>query len=129
MTKTAKAERDEQLETLRKWLKPGDTVYTILESRSASGMRRHIRVLIPYIDEKGKISFYHPDHAVSKILDLRRHEKREGVRIDGCGTDMGFEIVYRLGCALWPEGTPEPHGVRNGEPDSEGGYALNHRWL
>ena len=22
-----------------------------------------------------------------------------------------------------------PHGTRNGEPDSTGGYALKHRWL
>lgn len=23
----------------------------------------------------------------------------------------------------------EPHGRRNGDPDSDGGYALKHRWL
>jgi hypothetical protein len=38
--------------------------------------------------------------------------------------DMGFDLVYSLGSALWPNGTDTPHGTRNGEPDSDGGYAL-----
>ena len=122
-------EREESLAMLRKWLKPGDTVYTILETRAASGLSRRIRVLIPYVREDGSVDFIHPNHAVSKVLKLRRDDKHEGVTIQGCGMDMGFEIVYRLGKALWPEGTPKPHGSRNGSPDSDGGYALKHRWL
>jgi hypothetical protein len=31
--------------------------------------------------------------------------------------------------ALWPNGTDTPHGTRNGEPDTNGGYALKHRWM
>jgi hypothetical protein len=49
--------------------------------------------------------------------------------MSGAGMDMGFELVYRLGQAMWPNGTPEPHGTRNGQPDSDGGYALEHKWL
>ena len=55
--------------------------------------------------------------------------KREALKIQGGGMDMGFKAVYSLGRSLWPNGTPEPHGTRNGEPDSCGGYALNQRWL
>jgi len=44
-------------------------------------------------------------------------------------TDMGFQIVYQLGQRMWPDGTPKPHGRRNGQPDSAGGYALKHQWL
>ena len=55
--------------------------------------------------------------------------KQGGAIIQGCGMDMGFSLVYELGAYLWPEGTDKPHGTRNGEPDSDGGYALNHRWL
>ena len=54
---------------------------------------------------------------------------RGGLKIPGGGMDMGFSVVYGLGHALWPNGTPKPHGTRNGEPDSEGGYAIGHRWL
>jgi len=49
--------------------------------------------------------------------------------VGGCGMDMGFAVVYDLGLSLWPAGTPAPHGTRNGEPDSNGGYALKHSWL
>jgi hypothetical protein len=52
-----------------------------------------------------------------------------GIKIGGCGMDMGFDLVYSLGATLWPNGTRKPHGTRNGEPDSAGGYALNHRWM
>lgn len=56
-------------------------------------------------------------------------QDRGGLKVGGCGMDMGFSVVYGLGMALWPNGTPKPHGVRNGEPDSDGGYAIGHRWL
>jgi hypothetical protein len=126
--KVSKTERDQQLEQLRKWLKPGDTVYTIVENVSRSGMSREIRVVLLKCQETGEAYSLHPNHAVSTVLGLPRG-KREGVKIQGCGMDMGFEIVYQLGMAMWPHGTPEPHGERNGEPDSNGGYALKHRWL
>ena len=44
-TKAAEAERAEAIAKLREWIKPGDTVYTVLDSVSRSGMSRHIRVL------------------------------------------------------------------------------------
>ena len=52
-----------------------------------------------------------------------------GVVVQGCGMDMGFDLVYSLGYAIWPKGTPKPHGKRNGEPDRDGGYALKHSWI
>lgn len=129
MPKHTKQEVTEELARMHDWIKPGDTLYTILEHRAASGMSRWIRCLLVKIDDKGKPYFLYPNHAVSVILGLRRSREREGVFISGCGMDMGFEIAYRLGQALWPDGTPEPHGTRNGKPDSYGGYALRHRWL
>ncbi len=126
--KVSKTAREESLTLLRKLLKPGDTVYTVIESTSRSGMSRNIRILLIKTDDNGEPYTLHPNHAVSQILGLPRG-KREGVKIQGCGSDMGFEIVYALGYALWPAGTDTPHGTRNGKPDSNGGYALKHRWL
>lgn len=54
---------------------------------------------------------------------------RQGIKVGGCGMDMGFHLVYSLGSTLWPKGTPKPHGTRNGEPDRAGGYALKKEWL
>ena len=129
MTKYSKSERDESLARLREWLKPGDTVYTVLDHVSRSGMSRNIRVVLMKVDDKGEPYTLHPNHAVSRVLNLPRAKRGDGIVIQGCGTDMGFELVYQLGHALWPDGTPQPHGTRNGEPDSNGGYALRQRWL
>lgn len=52
MTKAKQAEIAEAIAQLREWIKPGDTVYTILESTSRSGMSRQIRTVIPYIREQ-----------------------------------------------------------------------------
>ena len=110
-------------------LKPGDTVHTIVESVSRSGMSRTIRAVVMKNGGDGQPYTLHPNHSISKLLGLPRAKRGDGVKIDGCGMDMGFQLVYLLGAALWPDGTPEPHGKRNGEPDSAGGYALKHRWL
>lgn len=123
LTKAQQAEREESLQRLREWLNPGDTVYTVLRHVSRSGMRREIGIVI-FRDGVD----LHPNYAASKVLGWKLG-KRDGLIVGGCGMDMGFHLVYSLGCALWPNGTPEPHGTRNGEPDSAGGYALKHRWL
>ena len=127
--KVSKAERSEAFAAMHEMLKPGDTVHTIVENVSRSGMSRTIRVVLMKCGENGEAYTLHPNHSVSKLLGLSRAKRGDGVRIDGCGMDMGFQLVYLLGAAMWPNGTPEPHGTRNGQPDSAGGYALKQRWL
>jgi hypothetical protein len=122
-TKAQQAERADAIAKLREWIKPGDTVYTILRHVSRSGMQREIGVCIVKDGE-----MMHPNYSVSLALNCRQG-KRDGIIMDGCGMDMGFALVYNLGMTLWPNGTDKPHGTRNGEPDSDGGYALKHRWL
>lgn len=123
--KAGKAAMIEQSKTqLLKWLKPGDTVFTILRHVSRSGMCRHIAILVQTPEgHMQEISSY-----VADLLDHRR-AKDGSLIVGGCGMDMGFSIVYNLGYSLWPKGTSEPHSKRNGEPDSDGGYALKHKWL
>ena len=117
------ARRDYCRAQLRKMLKPGDTVYTILRRCAESGMSRDVSVVVS--TDTGIRCL---DSLVADATDYTL-AKGQGVRMSGCGMDMGFALVYALGSALWPEGTPEPHGRRNGEPDSCGGYALRHEWL
>ena len=104
-------------------LSPKDTVYTVLRHVSASGMSRHIDLCIIKYNQPLWIT-----ESVAALLDLKR-AKGQGLIGSGCGMDMGFSTVYNLGSALWPNGTEEPHGTRNGQPDSDGGYALKHSWL
>ena len=119
-TKKAIAERETHREILRKLLKPGQTVWTLIRSVAPSGMSRKVSVFI--VDE-GRIRdiSWNAAHAIGYSVN-EHHE----VRVHGCGFDAGYEIVHNLGAALWPNGTDKPHGVRNGQPDSTGGYALKH---
>jgi hypothetical protein len=104
MTKAQKAEQREAIDQLRQWIKPGDTVYTILDHVSTSGMSRAIRVLVPSCQD-GSVDFIHPNYATGKALGLR-HWKRNGHEQDalvvgGCGMDMGFHLVYELSSVLY----------------------------
>ena len=116
MTKKEQSEQKEARETLLRWLKPGDTVYTILDHVSRSGMQRRIRLVIFHQDEKRGIVDLHPNYSAAKLLGRkqapRESGKGDGIIISGCGMDMGFELVYSLSRKLFGDG-----------------YALNHRWL
>ena len=104
-------------------LSPGDKVYTKLDHVSRSGMMRHISL---YISENGDI--INITHLAANAMGEKRADNG-GIKIGGCGMDMGFSLVYSLGATLWPKGTDKPHGRRNGKPDTDGGYALNQQWL
>lgn len=122
-------ERDEARAALLEMLQPGMTVYTILRHCSRSGMQREISLVIGCGDgARGRGSVCHLDYRASQ-LGLGRIGRHGGIVVPGCGMDMGFHLVYNLGRRLWPDGTSEPHGKRNGQPDSDGGYALRHEWL
>lgn len=114
----------EAIERLHEILKPGDTVYTVLKHVSASGMSRSIQLKIVVDGDIVDITYY-----AARALGEKIDAKNGGIKIGGCGMDMGFELVHDLGRTLWPKGTPEPHGTRNGEPDNDGGYALKQRWI
>lgn len=154
MAKYSKAQIEESLANLRKWLKPGDTVHTILDHVSSSGMSRNIRVVLLRSGEA-----MHPNYAISVVLGLRRAKRGDGMVVGGCGMDMGFHIVHSLGYALWgkeaSEGVgKEANALRKAiyladkfywhqqgkkekpnwnKPGREwhggAGYALKHRWL
>lgn len=116
-----KEQINDALETLRGLLNPGDTVYAIVRSVARSGMSR-------------RIDFYCRQDGASKDSDLRwltpfmvrvgvmdqsysswaGKGDTAGARIDGCGMDMCFEAVYRLGRKLWPDGFGEMPADRGG---------------
>lgn len=105
---------------LLKMIKPGDSVWCNVVSVSRSGMSRTIKFYIVNDGRIRNISGY------VATLTGSQWAKNGGVKFNGCGMDMRFHGVYSLGRALWPNGTPVPHGTRNGEPDTCGGYALKH---
>jgi len=86
----AELDREEALDDLKKMVKPGQTVYTILRHVSGSGMRRAISLHV--VDKKsGRI--LNITHSAALLLD-RTVRKEGGHTIDGCGMDMGFALTH-----------------------------------
>lgn len=145
----AQQEKDQELEYLHEYLKPGDTAYTILRHVSRSGMQRSISVLV--MTENGKP--YDVSLLLVRVGLGRFDHHHDGVKVDGCGMDMGFHLVYNLSYTMFPngfgcvgEGCPSNdhfNGDRDYTPDmsgkstssqakhwhKDGGYALLQRWL
>lgn len=139
MTKAQQQDKLDAIEYLRKHIKPGDRVYTTLTHVSRSGMSRSIKVCIVVGDEIVDISGW-----VGRALDEPRDHKRGGVKVGGCGMDMGFHVVYCLGRALFPDGfrccgercqshdhNNPPHPKRDGRTMHKGDsvYALRQEWI
>jgi hypothetical protein len=134
VSKVSKVEYEKEKAELRELIKPGDTLYTILRSVSRSGMSRTISVV--YITKDGE----------TRQLDYSTHiltglplAKGDGVKIGGCGMDMGFAIVYDLSRVLYGDGyeclgdrCPSADHVNHKNPMPHihtDGYAIKHRWL
>ena len=117
---------------LEERIKPGDTINTILRHVSRSGMSRSISLLKGDED----ITYF-----AAALMGDKIDSKHGGIKIGGCGMDMGFALVYNLSATLFPDGfncigercpsNDHANGDRNYSPHrhSEGGYALRQRWL
>jgi hypothetical protein len=97
---------------LRQTLPPGSTVYTMLHHVSRSGMRRRIGLRAISGD-----SMLYLDSLAARALGEPRPE--DGLVVDGCGMDMGFNLVYCLSVRLY---CPNDY-------DQDAAYALNQRWI
>jgi hypothetical protein len=110
-------EREEIKTNLKEFIKPKDTVYTILRHVSKSGMRRVISL---FVIRNGKP--YRLDYFASKLLNLKYSATHNGLIVDGCGMDMGFHLVYKFSRELFAE---EAEEAKN----EDAGYWLNQEWL
>ena len=100
------------IDQLRETLKPGDTVYTTVESVARSGMSRNIKAFI-----KTETGIRNIGYLVARILELPLRDSGS-VHISGCGMDMGWALVYDLSYKLFSK-----------ETGDRGGYALKQSWL
>lgn len=122
-----KTEREIVIEELRRVIKPGDTIYTIVRHVSRSGMSRVIDVYRIVDSEPVRFSW-----SAAKALDWTYDKRHEGIRVGGCGMDMCFHTVYSLSRVLFPKGFKVDGVGRNGDTsghDNDGGYALKYRPL
>lgn len=86
---------------LKKMLPRGSKVYTVLRHRSRSGMSRTIQ-LIGFDKKDGRQLQYGYNAAI--LLGWRYDRDADGVKVSGCGMDMGFHLVYELSSALYGDG-------------------------
>lgn len=98
MTTTTTQARQEAQDTLRRILKPGDTVYTILRHVARSGMLRRLDVYALDTDADGKPWMRYLSALVSHATGLKFTAKggaREdcGLVMNGCGYSQADEIV------------------------------------
>ena len=102
---------------LRKLLKRGDTVYTVLRHVSKSGMFRRISL---YAIKRNQPRWL--DYPTAVLWGEKLRRDAEGVPVTGCGMDMGFHLVEGLSAMLFKkrgaDGKPYPDG-----------YALQQRWM
>lgn len=106
-TKAQQTEAQEKVAILREIVKPGQKVYTILRHVSSSGMSRDISLIVITKDCQLRDISWLAAKAMGRQLS-----KKEGIKIGGCGMDMGFALVYDLADVLYG-----------------GGYTLDHSWL
>lgn len=102
-------------------INPGDTLTTVCTNVGRSGTNRY-KVFIPAVSPKGRPYIRNITRMVADLAGFQT--KDDEIVMGGWGFSKSFQIGYSLGLSLWPNGTPEPHGMRNGEPDSNGGYAI-----
>jgi len=87
---------EESIYHLRRLMPKGQVVCTVLRSVSRSGLRRELGVIV--WDAKRNCPL-HLNWHVARALGLRCG-KNGGVVVDGCGMDMGFELIDRLARVL-----------------------------
>jgi len=112
--KHTKADIERARETLLRCYPKGSTVYTILRSVSRSGMQRVIGLVALKVDpDTLGINEWFPGWSVSVLLGYPLASgMKDGVKVNGCGFDAGYDIAYNLGRVLYDDG-----------------YSLKHRWL
>ena len=133
-------ERQDAINTLRKIVKPGDTVYTALRSVAKSGMSRTLDVYV-IVDGEPRWITGLVGKAIGTPQSRKDWENSNGLRVHGCGMDAGFEVIYNLSYYLYPDGftcvgercpsNEHSNGDRDYTPHhhKEAGYALRHRWM
>lgn len=129
---------------LRDILRPGDVVHTVLRDVSRDGMNRSIDLVkLEHDRERGPWSRWLSRYVYEADIGGHWDQRRECIRVGGCGMDMGFALVYNLSAALYPDGWRcigkrrrcPSNDHSNGAPidgrmkHRDGGYALRHVWL
>lgn len=106
--------KEQAIERLREFFPRGSTVYTVLRHKSRSGMQRTIGVvsILPDTARPDEVCILHPNVATAEACGFRDDRRRDGVKVNGCGMDMGAHIARSIAAACYGDA-----------------YALRHEWI
>lgn len=121
-TATINQQQQAALVDLGRLLQPGSTIWSIHRHTSASGETHWFDFYTIRDNQLLRLT-----HLICVACEYTHCPRRGALKTTGGGMDMAFHTIYNLGQTMWPDGTPEPHGTRNGTPDTVGGYAFEHR--
>lgn len=100
----------EQRELLKNYgIRKGKKIYTNVNHVSKSGM---MRAISSYIIVKGELCRI--DHVLKELGLGNLNNRHGGITCHGCGMDMGFDLIHRLGYKVY--------GLK-------GGYAFKQEWV
>jgi hypothetical protein len=104
---------DQDKAQLRDLLGDQPNVYTILRSVSSSGTSRHISLKTIHRGELIDITYLAARVMGDKVSEKLGHNT---IRVNGCGMDMGFHLVYGLSSVLYAG-------------QDRAGYVIKQRWI
>lgn len=77
----------------------GRRLYTLVRHVSRSGMLRAISVYCIYDRRVVRLDYW-----ISNLTGFKFDKNHGGLRVEGCGMDMCFHVVYTLSCELYGDG-------------------------
>jgi hypothetical protein len=102
MSNYTKQQVEEAKKELLEILHEGDDVYFIIHSVAKSGMSRTMSLHIPRIGVDGKLFIQDITWLVARVLDYKlTNNYSYSFRVNGCGMDMTFAVVYDLAITLF----------------------------
>lgn len=90
------------------------TVYTVIRHVSSSGMSRSIDLFVFRDNKPVSLTWL-----CQNVMGWKFDRKNGGIKVSGCGMDMGFHLVNNLSMRLY---CPDKY-------DHDAAYRLKHRWL
>jgi len=101
-------EKQEAIDKLRGWLRPGQTLYYSIEHVSRSGMQRIVRIksIEPSKEPGQPVVILDLSWNLAKACgySYRDGSGASGIVVGGCGFHAGFDCIYNLAAALYPAG-------------------------
>lgn len=104
-TAFTQAEKDQDIANIKEYAPAGTTMYALIRNVSRSGMSRSIDL---YVIKDGRLVRMTAE--ARRILGLPYDSNHGGVKVQGCGMDMGYHLVDSLSRAVYDSKAGQGYG-------------------